>query len=69
MTNFGLGVVNQFTPEQLNGLVTYGLTPNTIALAGRVVGALIMYGVLGSVISGLFSSVGGMIYPKLSNAQ
>jgi len=68
MTNVGVGLVNQFTPEQLNTWSLY-ITPETIALAGRVVGALIVYGVLGSVISGLFSSIGGMIYPKLSSQQ
>jgi hypothetical protein len=36
-------------------------------LAGRVIGALIIYGVIGSLVSGLLSSIGGMIYPKLTN--
>ena len=67
MVNFGQGVVNQFAPDQLAWLVNYGLTPAVIALAGRVLGALIVYGVIGSLVSGLFSSIGGMIYPKLSS--
>ena len=67
MANFGQGVVNQFAPDQLTWLVNYGLTPAVIALAGRVLGALIVYGVIGSLVSGLFSSIGGMIYPKLSS--
>jgi hypothetical protein len=67
LSNFGQGVVSQFTPEQLESLVAYGLTPGTIALAGRVFGALVIYGVIGSLICGLFSSIGGMIYPKLSS--
>lgn len=67
MPNFGQNVVNQFSPDQINWLVGYGLTPAMIALAGRVFGALIVYGVIGSLVSGLFSSIGGMIYPKLSN--
>jgi hypothetical protein len=67
MDNLGQGVVSQFTPEQLNALVAYGLTPDTIALAGRVFGALVMYGVAGSLIAALVSSIGGMIYPKLSS--
>ena len=67
MVNFGQGVVNQFAPDQLVWLVNYGLTPAVIALAGRVLGALIVYGVIGSLVSGLFSSIGGMIYPKLSS--
>ncbi len=68
MTNVGLGLVSQFTPEQLASLGAY-ITPDTIALAGRVLGALIVYGILGSAISGLFSSIGGMIYPKLSSTS
>jgi hypothetical protein len=67
IVNFGQGIVNQFTPEQLAGLVKYGLTAEIIALVGRVLGMFIMVGVIGSLISGLFSSIGGMIYPKLSN--
>lgn len=66
VVNFGQGVVNQFTPEQLAGLANYGLTSSTIALVGRVFGALIILGVIGSLISALLSSIGGMIYPKLS---
>jgi hypothetical protein len=67
MGDFGQNVVNQFTPDQLTGLVNYGLTSEVIALAGRVSGALLVYGVIGSLVSGLFSSIGGMIYPKLSS--
>jgi hypothetical protein len=67
MVNFGQGVVSQFTPEQLHSLAAYGLSVNTIALAGRVLGALTVYGVIGALISGLFSSIGGMVYPKLSS--
>jgi hypothetical protein len=66
MVDFGQGVVSQFPPEQLETLVSFGLTPNVIALMGRVFGALIVYGLVGSLISGLFSSIGGMIYPKLA---
>ena len=67
MGSFGQGVVNQFTPEQLESLINYGLTPEAIALAGRVFGALIVYGIVGSLLSALISAIGGMIYPKLSN--
>ena len=69
IANFGQGIVNQFTPEQLAGLAGFGLTSNVIALVGRVFGIFIMVGVIGSLISGLFSSIGGMIYPKLSSSQ
>jgi hypothetical protein len=67
MVDFGVGVVSQFTPDRLAAFANYGLSANTIALAGRVVGALIVYGIIGSLVSGLLSSIGGMIYPKLSN--
>ncbi len=67
LSNFGQGVVIQFTPESLASLAAYGLSPANIALAGRVIGALIIYGVIGSLVSGLFSSIGGMIYPKLNH--
>lgn len=66
MVNFGQGVVNQFSPEDLQSISSY-ISPNTIALAGRVFGALIVYGIVGSLVAGLFSSIGGMIYPKLSS--
>lgn len=66
MVNFGQGVVNQFSPEDLQSISNY-ISPNTIALAGRVFGALIVYGIVGSLVAGLFSSIGGMIYPKLSS--
>jgi hypothetical protein len=65
---FGENLVAQFTPESLELLAGYGLTLDNIALAGRVLAALIVYGIIGSLVSGLISSIGGMIYPKLSNA-
>lgn len=67
MVQFGQGVVGQFTVEQLTSAAGYGLTPEIIAMTGRVFGALLVYGVIGSLVAGLFSSIGGMIYPKLSN--
>jgi uncharacterized protein (DUF697 family) len=67
MVNFGQGVASQFTPEQLTALTSYGFSADMIALMGRVFGALITYGLIGSLVSGLFSSIGGMIYPKLSH--
>lgn len=67
--NFGQGIVNQFTAEQLTGLANYGLTSGAIALVGRVFGTLIILGVIGSLISALLSSIGGMIYPKLSSSN
>ncbi|GAB4423647.1 MAG: hypothetical protein Kow0031_02270 [Anaerolineae bacterium] len=67
LVDFGQGVVAQFTPETITSLAASGLTPANIALAGRVIGALIVYGVIGSLVSGLLSSIGGMIYPKLTH--
>lgn len=66
MSDFGQSVVNQFSPEQVASFAEYGLTPGAIAMMGRVFGALVVYGVVGSLISGLFSSIGGMVYPKLA---
>ena len=64
MVNFGQGVVSQFPPEQLPVFFST-LTPGAIAIIGRVLGALIIFGVFGSLIAALFSSIGGMLYPKL----
>lgn len=67
IVNFGQGIVNQISPDDLERLVSIGLSANIIALGGRVFGMFIMVGVIGSLISGLFSSIGGMVYPKLSS--
>ena len=64
IVTFGQNVVGQFNPEDLQWL---GIAPNLIALMARVFGMFVMVGVIGSLISGLFSSIGGMIYPKLSS--
>jgi hypothetical protein len=64
IVTFGQNVVGQFNPEDLQWL---GVAPNLIALMARVFGMFVMVGVIGSLISGLFSSIGGMIYPKLSS--
>ena len=63
---FGQGIVGQFTPEQLAGLANFGFNAEIIALSGRVFGTLILVGVVGSLVSALISSIGGMIYPKLT---
>jgi hypothetical protein len=65
MVNMGQGVVSQFTPEQLVAWSPY-LTPAAIALTGRVLGALVVYGLIGSLISALIGAIGGMLYFKLS---
>ena len=65
MINFGKGVVVQFTPEQLDALSNI-LSPYTLALIGRVFGALVVYGLIGALLAALLASLGGMIYVKLS---
>jgi hypothetical protein len=68
LTGFGHNVAGQLAPE----LEGWGLTPDTVAMAARVFGALLVGGIMGSMISALFSSLGGMIYAKLvtsSSAQ
>ncbi len=65
MINIGQGVVNQFAPEQLVAWGPY-LTPPVVALAGRVLGALVVYGLIGALISALIGALGGMLYFKLS---
>jgi len=67
LENFGAGIVSQVSPETLTQLSGYGFSAGSIALAGRVFGALIIYGLIGSLVSGLIASVGGMIYPKLNH--
>jgi hypothetical protein len=69
MFDFGQSIVTQFSPEQLTGLQAFGLTGSTVACAGRVLGALIVYGIIGSLMVALLSSLGGMVYPKLSAHQ
>jgi hypothetical protein len=67
IVNFGQGIVSQISPDTLGSLMSIGLTTDMIALVGRVFGMFIIVGIIGSLISGLFSSIGGMIYPKLSS--
>lgn len=65
MPDFGQGVLAQFSPDQLTWLLEYGFSPSLIALSGRVIGAMVTYGIIGSLVSALFSSIGGMMYPHL----
>lgn len=55
----------QNAATELIWLTDYGLNMETISLAGRVFWALIWFGVVGSLVCALISSIGGMIYPKL----
>ena len=65
IVHFGEGIVNQISPEIIQSWGGF-ITTDMVALMGRVFGMFIIVGVIGSLISGLFSSIGGMIYPKLS---
>jgi hypothetical protein len=68
IVNFGQGIVSQMSPDDLQGLLNLGITAEMIALAARVFGMFIIVGVIGSLISGFFSSIGGMLYPKLTGS-
>jgi hypothetical protein len=65
MVNIGQGVLTQFPAGQIESLSEY-ISPNTIALVGRVIGALLVYGIIGSLISALVSSLGGRVCVKLT---
>lgn len=65
-TWFGDNLVVQLTAEQVATFSSYGFTPAMIAMASRVIFALIASGIIGSLVSALFSSIGGMVYAKIS---
>jgi hypothetical protein len=69
MNDFGQNVVNQLTVEQLKSLAAYGLDQNMLALTARVLGALCVYGIIGSLIAALFGTIGGMLYLSLTTAE
>ncbi len=64
MIDFGQGIVHHFTPEQFASWGSY-VTPGTVALTSRVFGALVVYGLIGALLSALLSTIGGMIYLEL----
>lgn len=64
LTDFGQSIVTQLSPERLSGWYV-DAAPETVALAGRVGGALVVYGVIGSLVCALIGSIGGMIYPMV----
>ena len=64
LLDFGEGMANQFSPAEMESWFA-GVTPEAVALFGRVFGALVAYGVIGALTSAIFGSVGGMIYPRL----
>jgi hypothetical protein len=68
LTDFGQNVVNQLEPAWLVALTAYA-TPETLALAARVFGALLVYGLAGALVTALLSTVGGMVYPKFRDSM
>jgi len=64
-TGFLLVPAGERIAEQYIWLVDYGLTVETLNLAGRVFSALLIFGIAGSFLSAFISSIGGMVYPKL----
>lgn len=65
LAEFGQGTVELRTPEQLE-LLSHIISAHTLALTGRVLGALLLYGLIGSLGSALISAFGGMVCYKLS---
>ena len=67
LVDFGQNVVSQIEPELLHALAAY-VTPATLALAARVFGALLVYGLVGALVTALLGTIGGMIYPQLRDS-
>jgi hypothetical protein len=64
MVQVGESLINNFSPAQLTLWRIYGwLGP--LLVAGRVSGALLVYGLLGSHVSAILGTAGAMIYLKL----
>jgi hypothetical protein len=59
LVDFGQDVARYFAP-----VWHPRLTPDLIALIARVAGAMVSYGLIGSLISGLISAMGGMVYAQ-----
>jgi hypothetical protein len=69
MDDFGQDAVRQLTPEQLSLAAAFGFDQMSLALAARVVGAFLIYGLIGSLIAALVAAVGGMtsVIPSTKN--
>ena len=67
LVDFGQNVVSQIEPELLHAAAAY-VTPATLALAARVFGALLVYGLVGALVTALLGTIGGMIYPHLRDS-
>jgi hypothetical protein len=60
-------MVDLRTSEQLM-LLSSVMAPHTLALIGRVLGALLLYGLIGSLISGLVCAFAGLVWVKAIKA-
>jgi hypothetical protein len=69
MDDFGQDAVRQLTPEQLSLAAAFGFDQMSLALVARVVGAFLIYGLIGSLIAALVAAVGGMtsVIPSTKN--
>ena len=67
MGEFGQKVILQLTPEQLRWAATYGWSESLIALTARVFGALLVYGLIGSLVAAILGTIGGMLYMAVSH--
>jgi len=68
LADFGQAVAMQFTPDHF---APWGIAvrPETMALAGRVTGAFVIYGLIGALVSALIGAIGGMLYPRLRRSS
>ncbi len=64
-TNLGFGVLAQFSPTQLENLAQSGISADIIQLAGAVFFALLIWGVGGTIVSLILSTIGGRLYYRL----
>lgn len=65
MQELGANLVTQWSPEALARFHALGFSTGDLALVGRVVAALVVYGIIGSLTTALLSSISGMIYPYI----
>jgi hypothetical protein len=65
LPRLGDGVLAQFSPAQLENMAAAGISPDFIRLAGSVFFALLLWGIVVTIISVILSVVGGRIYYRL----
>jgi len=63
LVDFGQSLVDLRTPAQMM-LLSSIIAPHTLALVGRVLGALVLFGLIGSLVSGLVSAFAGLVWVK-----